>query len=137
LVVVVVGSCLDRPQPLDSPPVSPRRPPPSEQHLVERREILDASGIARALRRIAHEIVERNRGITDLVLVGIRTGGVYLAERLRALLQEIEARELPCGIVDITLYRDDVFRGLPRPEVGPAELAFRIEDRVVVLADDV
>ena len=115
----------------------PRRPPPSEQLLVERREILDASGIARALRRIAHEIVERNRGASDLVLVGIRTGGVYLAERLRALLKEIEGREPPCGIVDITLYRDDVFRGLPRPVVGPTELPFSIEDKVVVLVDDV
>jgi len=117
--------------------VSPRRPPPSEQLLVERREILDANGIARALRRIAHEIVERNRGASNLLLVGIRTGGVYLAERLRALLKEIEGRELPCGIVDITLYRDDVFRGLPRPEVGPTELPLPIEDQVVVLVDDV
>lgn len=98
---------------------------------------MDGPGIARALRRIGHEIVERNRGVGDLVLVGIRTGGAYLAERLRALLKEIEGRDVPCGIVDIALYRDDVFRGLPRPEVGPTELPFPIEDQVVVLVDDV
>ncbi len=115
----------------------PRRPAPPEEHLVLRREIMDGPGIARALRRIGHEIVERNRGVGDLVLVGIRTGGAYLAERLRALLKEIEGRDVPCGIVDIALYRDDVFRGLPRPEVGPTELPFPIEDQVVVLVDDV
>ena len=115
----------------------PRRPVPPEEHLAVRREILDGPGIARALRRIAHEIVERNSGTADVVLVGIRTGGVYLAERLRALLGEIEGRAPACGIVDITLYRDDVFRGLPRPEVGPTDLPFPIEDKVVVLVDDV
>jgi pyrimidine operon attenuation protein/uracil phosphoribosyltransferase len=114
----------------------PRKPPP-DQHLVERREILDAAGIARALRRIAHEIVERNGGVERVALVGIRTGGVPLAERLRVLLKEIEQRDVQMGVVDITLYRDDVFSGLPRPEVGPTELSFSIADRVIVLVDDV
>jgi pyrimidine operon attenuation protein/uracil phosphoribosyltransferase len=113
------------------------KPPGADQDLAFRREILDASGIARALRRIAHEIVERHRGIEGVILVGIRTGGVYLAERLRGLLREIEGVEAPLGTVDITLYRDDVFRGLPRPEVGPTHLPMPIGDRVIVLVDDV
>ena len=89
------------------------------------------------LRRMAHEIVERNKGVSDLVLVGIRTGGVPLAERLQKALKEIENRDVPIGTIDITLYRDDVFRGLPRPEVGTTDLRDPIEDRVVVLVDDV
>jgi pyrimidine operon attenuation protein/uracil phosphoribosyltransferase len=113
------------------------RSPPPEQNLAERREVLDEAGIARALRRMAHEIVERNGGAAGLVLVGIRTGGVFLAERLRVLLQEIERVAVPIGACDITLYRDDVFLGLPRPEVGPTELPFSIVDRIVILVDDV
>jgi pyrimidine operon attenuation protein / uracil phosphoribosyltransferase len=110
---------------------------PSEQNLAIRREILDEGGISRVLRRMAHEIAERNKGAGDLVLVGIRTAGVPLAERLRKLLAEIEGREVPMGTIDITLYRDDVFRGLPRPEVGTTDLRDPVEDRVVVLVDDV
>jgi pyrimidine operon attenuation protein/uracil phosphoribosyltransferase len=110
---------------------------PAEKNLVIRREVLDEDGVARVLRRMAHEIAERNKGASDLVLVGIRTAGVPLAERLRRLLKEIEGREVPIGTIDITLYRDDVFRGLPRPEVGTTDLRDPVEDRVVVLVDDV
>ena len=70
------------------------------------------------LRRIANEIVERHGGAGELALVGIRTGGLFLAQRLQKFVGEIEQTEPPLGAVDITLYRDDVFQGLPRPEIG-------------------
>ena len=104
--------------------------------LVERREILDEAGIARTLRRIAVEIVERNAGTGGIALVGIRTGGFFLAERLRRLLAA-EGAEPPLGAVDITLYRDDVFEGLPRPEVGTTELPFPMPGKTIILVDDV
>jgi pyrimidine operon attenuation protein / uracil phosphoribosyltransferase len=109
---------------------------PAAPELV-RRELLDGAGIARTLRRIAMEIAERHGGADDVVLVGVRTGGVHLAERLRDLLREIEGKQLPVGALDIALYRDDVWKGLPRPEVGPTDLPFSIEDKVIVLVDDV
>lgn len=88
------------------------------------------------LRRIANEIVERNAG-ADVALVGIRTGGLILAETLSRLIGTIEGSEPRLGAVDITLYRDDVFEGLPRPEIGPTELPFDLEGARVVLVDDV
>ncbi len=122
----------------------PRRRQPPDANLVERRELLDAAGIARALRRIAHEIVERNHGARDVALVGIRTGGLYLAERLQKLVGAVEeAGGEPLlgapvlGSIDIALYRDDVFEGLPRPEVGPTELPFDLSGKTIVLVDDV
>ena len=105
--------------------------------LVERRELLDEGGIARSLRRIAHEISERNQGVDEVALVGIRTGGLLLAARLVKLLGEAEGSEPPLGAVDISLYRDDVFIGLPRPQVGPTELPFELPGRTIVLVDDV
>lgn len=119
-------------------PHSPRRPPP-DQNLIEKRELLDEAGIARALRRIAHEIVERNQGTSELALVGIRTGGLFLAERLQKILGGIEGAgpPPPLGAIDIALYRDDVFVGLPRPEVGTTELPFSLPGRTIVLVDDV
>jgi pyrimidine operon attenuation protein/uracil phosphoribosyltransferase len=106
--------------------------------LVEKREILDGNGITRALKRIAHEIVERNAG-GNLLLVGIRTAGVPLAERLRRFIGETGEMPAPdLGAIDITLYRDDVFEGLPKPEVGVTELpGHSIAGRTIVLVDDV
>jgi pyrimidine operon attenuation protein / uracil phosphoribosyltransferase len=86
---------------------------------------------------MAHEIVEKNRGAEGIALVGIRTGGLYLAERLQALIRDIEGTEPPLGAVDISLYRDDVFDGLPRPVIGPTELPFGLEGVRIVLVDDV
>jgi pyrimidine operon attenuation protein/uracil phosphoribosyltransferase len=100
-------------------------------------ELLDATAIARALRRIASEIVERSAGVEDVVLVGIRTGGVPLAERIAAAIAEVEGKRPPLGAIDITLYRDDVFVGLPKPEVGPTDLPLPIAGRKLVLVDDV
>jgi pyrimidine operon attenuation protein/uracil phosphoribosyltransferase len=98
---------------------------------------MDAPAIARALRRIAHEIVERNGGTERLTLVGIRTGGVPLAERLAREIAAAERNAPPVGALDITLYRDDVFVGLPKPEIGTTDLPGPIEGRTVVLVDDV
>lgn len=116
----------------------PQRPP--DEFLVERRDLLDGAGITRALNRIAYEIIERNAGAEALALVGIRTGGQYLAERLCALIAKAlgDGGEMPAlGTVDITLYRDDAFDGLPRPEVGTTVLPFKLGGRTIVLVDDV
>jgi pyrimidine operon attenuation protein/uracil phosphoribosyltransferase len=103
------------------------RPAPPDTNLVERGEILDAVGMSRVLRRIAFEIVERNGPAP--YLVGIRTGGAVLAA-------SGESRPV-LGAIDITLYRDDVFLGLPKPEIGATDLPESIEGRTVVLVDDV
>ncbi|HSS38715.1 MAG TPA: bifunctional pyr operon transcriptional regulator/uracil phosphoribosyltransferase PyrR [Polyangia bacterium] len=115
----------------------PRQPPP-ERDLIERRELLDAAALMRTLRRMALEIVEMMPGDErPLYLVGVRTGGAYLAHRLCDLMvQAGEPRPL-LGAVDISLYRDDVFHGLPKPEIGPTDLPAPIEGRTVVLVDDV
>lgn len=101
------------------------------------RIILNASEIARAIARIAHEILERNAGSNNLVLVGIRTGGVYLAQRLKQKIDEIEGTEAPLGHLDITLYRDDLFRKKESPHLKKTDIQFDVEDRTVVLVDDV
>jgi pyrimidine operon attenuation protein / uracil phosphoribosyltransferase len=99
--------------------------------------VMDGEALERAVVRITHEILERNQGVENLVLIGIRTGGVYLAERFRSKITEIEKVRVPSGIIDITLYRDDLATGLPRPIVGKTELPFSLRDKKVVLVDDV
>jgi len=99
--------------------------------------ILDGIGIRRALTRIAHEVLEKNKGIENIALIGIRTGGVYLARELAKRLEEIEGKNVPVGEVDITLYRDDFKRqGLHLP-VGKTDIPFTVEGKKVVLFDDV
>jgi pyrimidine operon attenuation protein/uracil phosphoribosyltransferase len=105
--------------------------------LIEKEIIMDKEEIERTLLRLTHEILERNKGIKDLVLIGIRTGGVYLAERMRAKITTIEKAQVPLGIIDITLYRDDFATGLPRPLVGKTEIPFPLKDKKVILIDDV
>jgi pyrimidine operon attenuation protein/uracil phosphoribosyltransferase len=100
------------------------------------RAVMSGGDIARALRRIAHEVIEKNRGVTDLVVVGIRTRGGPLAERLAALLSEIEGVAVPSGIVDIGMYRDDIDTR-PRIELGPTEVPIEIDGATIVLVDDV
>lgn len=100
------------------------------------RAVMTGSDLGRALRRIAHEIVENNRGTKNLVVVGIRTRGGPLAERIAALLEEIEGVAIPCGIIDIGMYRDDIDRR-PRIELGPTEVPGDIDGATVVLVDDV
>jgi pyrimidine operon attenuation protein/uracil phosphoribosyltransferase len=91
------------------------------------------------LTRIAHEIVERNRGVSGLALVGIRTRGVFIAKRLAQALQQITNQPVPTGALDITLYRDDLMRHAvgPQPLVRRTEIPFSIDDHKVVLVDDV
>jgi pyrimidine operon attenuation protein/uracil phosphoribosyltransferase len=100
-------------------------------------EIVDAEGLNRTITRLAHEIVERNRGTEDLVLVGIRTRGVPLAERINQKIEEIEGRRPPLGLLDITMYRDDVLRKLKQPRVQTTDIPFNIDGKTVVLVDDV
>jgi len=99
--------------------------------------IMDEGAMERALVRITHEILERNQGGKELALVGIRTGGVYLADRIRDKIEQVEGVRVPSGIIDITLYRDDFAIGLPRPLVGKTEIPFPLKDKKVILVDDV
>ncbi len=101
------------------------------------RIILNADGVARALARIAHEIVERNSGIAEIALVGIQTGGVYLAHRLGERIREIEGVAPPIGVLDITLYRDDLRRRKTDAGLHKTDLLFDMAARKIVLVDDV
>ena len=101
------------------------------------RTVLDAQEINRALTRVAHELIEKNHGIADVALVGIRTGGVYLAKRLATKLQEIEGAAVPVGELDITLYRDDLNSRKEQPVLRKTNIPFDITDLKVILVDDV
>ena len=102
-------------------------------------EVMDADRMSRALTRIAHEILERNRGLHELALVGIRTRGVPIARRLARALKEINGDDVPTGALDITLYRDDLMRTAvgPQPVIRRTEIPFSIDDRKIILVDDV
>ena len=101
--------------------------------------VMEADRITRALTRISHEVVERNRGIDQLALVGIRTRGVPLARRLAKSLLDIVGQEVPTGTLDITLYRDDLMRHPvgPQPVVRRTDILFSIDDKKILLVDDV
>jgi pyrimidine operon attenuation protein/uracil phosphoribosyltransferase len=103
----------------------------------EKAQVLDGPGIARAVTRIAHEIVERNKGVEGVVLIGLRSRGVELAQRIAARLEEIEGVKVPVGALDITLYRDDFGRAANQPLLRRTEIPFAIDDKKVVLVDDV
>jgi pyrimidine operon attenuation protein/uracil phosphoribosyltransferase len=100
---------------------------------------MDSDRMSRSLVRIAHEIVERNRGVDDLAIVGIRERGVPLARRISAELERIAGKAVPTGALDITLYRDDLMRQAvgPQPLVRSTDIVFDIDNRVIVLVDDV
>jgi pyrimidine operon attenuation protein/uracil phosphoribosyltransferase len=100
---------------------------------------MDADRISRALTRIAHEIIERNHGIDGVSLVGVRSRGVPLARRIAKVLTEVSGEEVPTGSLDITLYRDDLMRTAvgPQPPVRKTEIPFSIDNRTIVLVDDV
>lgn len=99
--------------------------------------IMDSLEIQRTLRRISHEIIEKNKGTDGLVLVGIRTGGVHIARRLAFYIKEIEGVDIPVGVLDITLYRDDLSTRKEQPTVKKTEIPFSIEDTKIILVDDV
>ncbi|MEI6702769.1 MAG: bifunctional pyr operon transcriptional regulator/uracil phosphoribosyltransferase PyrR [Deltaproteobacteria bacterium] len=104
---------------------------------VEQTVILDEAGVKRALTRIAHEILERNKGLVDIVLIGIRSGGAFLAEGIAQQISVIEGDAVLVGAVDITLYRDDVSGHLPHHPVGSTDIPFSLEGKKVILVDDV
>lgn len=99
--------------------------------------VMDADQVRRAIMRVAHEIVERNKGINDVALVGIRTRGAFLAERLRRAIREIEGQEIRYGILDINLYRDDLALVNKQPVIRETLIDFDITDQKIVLVDDV
>jgi len=105
--------------------------------MKEKAKVLDKETMARSLMRIAHEIVEKNKGTENLCLIGIRTRGVHLATRLAGNIQAIEHTEIPVGILDITLYRDDLTLVGAQPVVHRTEIDFDITGKNVVLVDDV
>ncbi|HEY8019013.1 MAG TPA: bifunctional pyr operon transcriptional regulator/uracil phosphoribosyltransferase PyrR [Actinomycetota bacterium] len=100
-------------------------------------KLLDAEDVRRALTRIAHEIIERDKGATDVVLVGIANRGDHLARRLAAEIQRIEGTEVRVGVLDITFYRDDIGLKAEAPEVHETRIPFDISGTTVVLVDDV
>ena len=102
-------------------------------------QVMDADRMSRALTRIAHEILERNRGLDEIALVGIRRRGVPLARRIARALKDINGDDVPTGALDITLYRDDLMRQPvgPQPVVRRTEIPFSIDDRKILLVDDV
>ena len=101
--------------------------------------VMDADRVARSLTRIAHEIIERNRTLDQVALVGIRARGVPLAERLAMLVKEFAGAALPTGALDITMYRDDLRRPAvgPQPVIRRTEISFSLDNRLILLVDDV
>jgi pyrimidine operon attenuation protein/uracil phosphoribosyltransferase len=100
-------------------------------------KVLDADGLRRTVNRLSHEVVEKNKGVQDVVLVGIRTRGEFLAHRVATKIAEIENKNVQVGVLDITLYRDDLHGRLDQPELKSTEILFDIRGKVVVLIDDV
>ncbi|MEE3381442.1 MAG: bifunctional pyr operon transcriptional regulator/uracil phosphoribosyltransferase PyrR [Succiniclasticum sp.] len=107
------------------------------ENMIKKTTIMDADGIRRALVRIAHEIIERNKGVDDVALVGIHTRGVPLAERIAAEIKKIEDVTVPVGSLDITMYRDDLTTLGYNPVVRGTEIDFDLTGKNVVLVDDV
>ena len=103
----------------------------------EKAQIMDSTAIQRTLTRVAHEIVEKNKGTADLVLIGLRSRGVDLARRLSQCLKQIEGVDVPVGALDITLYRDDLVTTSERPLLRLTEMPSAVDGRVVLLVDDV
>ena len=110
---------------------------PMTPNRQQERLVMEAGDMARAMSRIAHEILERNKGVKDLGLVGIRTGGVHLAHRLVRRIQDIEGVAVPIGELDITLYRDDLCLRKEQPVLRTTSVPFDISGKIIVLVDDV
>jgi pyrimidine operon attenuation protein/uracil phosphoribosyltransferase len=106
-------------------------------HVKIKARIVDQEGLERTMNRLAHEIIERNRGINKLAIVGVRTRGAILAQRIVKKIETIENKKVPLGILDITLYRDDFRQRLKQPLVQVTDIPFIIDDFDVVLVDDV
>ncbi len=104
---------------------------------IDKTVLMDEQAMHRALVRIAHEILEKNKGVDDIVLVGIRSRGVPLAERVAAAIENIEGKRPPVGVLDITLYRDDLSILSYQPIVRPTTMPVDIDNKIIVLVDDV
>lgn len=100
-------------------------------------KVLDKEGIKRTIRRISHEIVEKNKGVEDLVVIGIKSRGAFLAERIVKDLKSIEKKDVPVGALDITLYRDDLTEVSEQPVLHATEIDFDITGKKIILVDDV
>lgn len=105
--------------------------------MKEKAQLMDEKAIGRAITRISHEIIERNKGIEDVVLVGIKTRGVPIADRIGKKIQQIEGASVNTGEVDITLYRDDLKKIDVEPVINGSNVQFSIDDKIVILVDDV
>src|SRR5690554_3442073 len=105
--------------------------------MKEKAQIMDEAGINRVLTRIAHEIIEKNKGIGNVVLIGIQRRGVPLARRLADKIKEYEGVDIPVGVLDITLYRDDLSTLAEHPVINSTDIPFDINGRIVVMVDDV
>jgi pyrimidine operon attenuation protein/uracil phosphoribosyltransferase len=106
-------------------------------NLREKGRLMSASEIERTLVRLAHELVEKNNGVDDLVLIGIKRRGVPLAERLAKYIEQIEKKPVAVGVLDITLYRDDLSTVGPKPVINANQTGVEVVDKKVVLVDDV
>ncbi|MBO0419172.1 bifunctional pyr operon transcriptional regulator/uracil phosphoribosyltransferase PyrR [Vagococcus fluvialis] len=105
---------------------------------MSEKEIVDKMTMNRALTRITYEIIERHKGIDDIVLIGIKTRGIYLANRIAERLKQLEGKEVPVGEIDITLYRDDNHEiKKDEPTINASDVPFSIENKEVILVDDV
>ena len=105
--------------------------------MKEKAQLMDEKAIGRAITRISHEIIERNKGIEDVVLVGIKTRGVPIADRISKKIEQIEGSKVYTGQIDITLYRDDLKTINTDPVVNGSNIDFNINDKIVILVDDV
>jgi pyrimidine operon attenuation protein / uracil phosphoribosyltransferase len=103
----------------------------------EKSTVLSQDEIKKTLYRLTHQILENNPHTSDIVLIGIQTRGVNLAKRVQAVIKEVEGTELPLGILDITLYRDDLTTVGPRPNVKATQIDFDVNEKIVILIDDV
>lgn len=101
------------------------------------KELLDSKEVKRALTRIAHEVIEKNKGIENICLVGIQQGGVLLARRIASIVESIENRNVVMGTLDISFYRDDIHQTLKQPVVKETDIPCSITDKTVILVDDV
>ncbi|MCJ7554451.1 MAG: bifunctional pyr operon transcriptional regulator/uracil phosphoribosyltransferase PyrR [Ignavibacteriaceae bacterium] len=100
-------------------------------------KIIDKEGFNRIITRMSHEILEHNKGSENLVLIGMRTRGEFLAKRIREKIKEIDGVELPFGVLDVTLYRDDFRTRMKQPQVSVSDMTFDINEKDIILIDDV